>query len=176
MPYIMNSLNEEVKVQAHGQWFTFKPEEIKTIHKNSLAQFFSQYRGEDGLVEVSEQVMELDKKSDEYKAAIYEVRKSGIARYVAKQNFIIRNLEMSLRRDYETSGQKGNFLFEASKGELAAYKNLKKYKEFEATEQLNVADEIQKVREELYGSSSSTKSGETNQGRPSPLEPAKSGK
>ncbi len=167
MPYIMNALEDKVTTMAHGKYFTFNPSEIKQIHNLNLANFFSQYRGEDGLVEVRDEVMELDKNSPEFKAAIYECRKQGIAKFVQKQNYIIRNLEMSLRRDYETSGQKGNFLFEASKGELAAYKNLKKYKEFEATEQLNTADEIAKIREELYGTKDETVT------RPSPLEPAK---
>ncbi len=176
MPYIMNALEEKVTTQAHGKYFTWTPGEIKQLHNLHLAQFLSQHRGIEGLVEIPEQIMELDKNGSEYKVAIAHKRKEGIEKFVAKQNFIIRNLEMSLRRDYETSGQKGNFLFEASKGELEAYKNLKKYKEFEAKEQLNTADEIAKIREEIYGSASDTKAGETNTGRPSPLEPAKSGK
>lgn len=167
MPYIMNALNEKVATQAHGKWFSWNPNEIKQIHNVNLANFLSQTRGEEGLVEVQETIMELDKKSPEFAQALYEKRKEGIAKYVSKQNQIIRNLEMSLRRDYETSGQKGNFLFEASKGELAAYKNLEKYRDFEQKEQLNVADEIQKVRERLYGNKEETK------GRPSPLESAK---
>lgn len=166
MPYIMNTLNEDVTTQAHGKYFTFKSQEIKLLHSLNLAQFLAQHRGEEGLVEVPDPIMELDKTSDDYKQKIYEIRKSGVAKFVRKQNQIVRNLEMSLRRDYETSGQKGNFLFEASKGELAAYKNLAKYKEFEEQEHLNIADEIQKVRGELYGE-------KTTGTRPSPLEPAK---
>ncbi len=162
MPYIMNSLDEEVKTRAHGNVFTWKPKEIKLLHNVKLAEFLAMNRGEEGLVQIQDSVMELDKNSQEYKHAINEARTDGIKKYVAKQNYVIRNLEMSLRRDYETSGQKGNFLFEASKGELAAYKNLKKYKDIEAQEQMNVADEIQKVRAELYGETA----------RPSPLESA----
>lgn len=167
MPYILNSLNEDVTTQAHGKYFTWKAQEIKLLHNEKLASFLAQHRGEEGLIEVPDQVMELDKASDEYKTALYEIRKQGIAKFVRKQNYIVRNLEMSLRRDYETSGQKGNFLFEASRGELAAYKNLSKYKEFEQQEHLNIADEIQKVRETLYGEK------EVGHSRPSPLEPAK---
>ncbi len=163
MPYIMNSLDEAVSTQVNGKWFSFKPHEIKMFHNEHIARFISQNRGEEGLVEVPEATVEMDKNSPEYKTAIYEVRRAGITKYVAKQNSIVRNLEISLRRDYETSGQKGNFLFEASKGELQAYKNLKKYKEYEAKEQLNVADEIQKIREELYGDSTQ---------RPSPAQGA----
>lgn len=170
MPYIMNALNESVMTQAHGKWFTWKPLEIKLLHNAHLASFLSQHRGEEGLIEVQDQIMEMDKASEEYKQALYECRRAGIEKYLKKQNWIVRNLEMSLRRDYETSGQKGNFLFEASKGELQAYKNLKKYKEFEASEHLNTADEIQKIREELYGSGKTT--GDSS-GRPSPVDIAK---
>lgn len=160
----MNTLTDSVSTQVHGSWFTWKPQEIKSIHNPKLAEFISQKRGEDGLVEIPEYVMELDKNGSEFKVAIAERRKEGVTKRVMKLNSIVRNLEMSLRRDYETSGQKGNFLFEASQGELAAYKELKKYKEFEQTEKLNIADEIQKVREELYGEKTT---------RPSPLEAAK---
>lgn len=166
MAYIMNCLNEQVSTQAHGKWFTFKPGEIKLLHNPNLAFFFATNRGEEGLVEIGDSIMELDKNGAEYKVSIAHKRKEGIAKYVNKQNSIIRNLEMSLRRDYETSGAKGNYLFEASKGELAAYKNLAKYKEFENAEALNVADEIMKAREVLYGA---------KEDRPSPIEPAKKG-
>lgn len=159
----MNCLEESVKTQAHGKWFTFSPKEIKLFHNKNLADFISQKRGEEGLVEVPESLMELDKKSVEYEQELYKIRKSGVEKYVRKQNDIVRNLEISLRGDYERSGRKGNFLFEASAGELQAYKNLKKYKEFESKEHLNIADEIQKIREDLYGSIES---------RPSPIEGA----
>lgn len=171
MAYIMNALDEEVRTQAHGKWFTWKPQEIKTIHNENLARFLAQHRGEEGLVEIPDSIMEMDKTGFEYKQAIYERRKDGVTKFVSKQNFIVRNLEMSLRRDYETSGQKGNFLFEASTGELAAYKNLKKYKQFEQEQKLNVADEIQKLRDEIYGEMEKEIKGETS--RPSPLKPAK---
>lgn len=162
----MNTLNEAVSTQAHGKWFSWKPQEIKVIHSKNLVEFLAQKRGEEGLVEIPEETMELDKNGSEYKVKIANLRKEGISKYVQKQNSIIRNLEMSLRRDYETSGQKGNYNFEASAGELQAYKNLKKYKEFEEQEHLNIADEIQKAREDLYGKPEDSK-------RPSPLEPAK---
>lgn len=165
MPYIMNSLNEDVTTQAHGKYFSWKPEEIKLVHNVKLAEFLAQKRGEEGLIEIPEQLMEMNKQSPEFKVAIYQKRKEGIEKFLRKQNWIVRNLEMSLRRDYETSGQKGNFLFEASPGELAAYKKLKIYKEFEAKENLNIADEIQKIREDLYGDKTAT--------RPSPMEAAK---
>lgn len=169
MPYIMNCLNEQVITCARGKYFTWKPQEIKVIHNENLATFFVQNRGEEGLVDIPEHIMELDKKSPEYAAGIAEKRTEGIEKFLRKQNWIVRNLEMSLRRDYETSGQKGNFLFEASKGELEAYKNLAKYKEFEANKQLNVADEIQKLREKLYGdNASSTNANKVDTGRPNP--------
>lgn len=164
MPYVMNSLNEDVTTQAHGKYFSWKPQEIKLLHNVKLAEFLTQRRGEEGLVEVPEQMMEMDKNSSEFKVAIYQKRKEGIEKFLKKQNWIVRNLEISMRGDYERSGQKGNFLFEASPGELAAYKKLKAYKEFEASENLNTADEIQKIRNELYGDKES---------RPSPIEPAK---
>lgn len=167
MPYIMNCLDDSVSTQVNGKWFSFKPHEIKMFHNEHIARFMAQNRGEEGLVEVPEQLVEMDKNSTDYKKEIYEIRKSGIAKFIEKQNMIIRNLEISLRGDYERSGQKGNFLFNASKGELQAYKNLKKYREYEVREQLNVADEIQKVREELFGGESHRPS--PSEGAPAPV-------
>ncbi len=164
MPYIMNCLTDPVSVQAHGKWFSWKTGEIKQLHNVHLAEFISQKRGEDGLVDIPESVMEMDKTGSEYRVAIAEKRREGITKRVNKLNSVVRNLEMSLRRDYETSGQKGNYNFEASAGELTAYKELAKYREFEKAEQLNIADEIQKAREALYGST---------ENRPSPTESAK---
>lgn len=172
MPYIMNSLDEDVKTQAHGKWFTWKAQEIKIMHNENLARFIAQHRGEEGLIEIPDVIMEMDKTGLDYKQAIYEKRTEGVKKFLAKQNFIVRNLEMSLRRDYETSGQKGSFLFEASKGELAAYKQLKKYKEFEQEQRLNVADEIQKLRDDLYGATAKPAVTE-EPARPSPLKSAK---
>lgn len=163
MPYIMNALDDVVSTQAHGKWFSWKPQEIKVIHNENLAAFLRENRGEEGLVGVSEEIMEMDKNTEAYKTAIYNLRKAGIQSFVSKQNQIIQNLEISLRGDYEKTGLKGNFLFEASKGELEAYKRLKKYRAFETAEQTNTADEIQQLRQELYGDGSS---------RPSPSEGA----
>ncbi len=176
MPYIMNALNETVSVQAHGNWFSFKPMEIKMLHNAKLAEFLHQYRGENGLVEVPETLMEMDKTTQEYRDAIQEKRKEGITKYIAKQQFIINNLEVSMRRDYEQSGQKGNYLGQASKGELAAYNQLAKYKEFEAEQQINIAEEIQKVKDRIYGSGNSTNTGKTDSGSPDSVKPTQSRK
>lgn len=173
MAYIMNALDQKVQTQAQGAWLSWAPGEIKVIHNENKAKFLAQLRGEEGLVEIPEDIMTLDKSSMEYKQAIFEKRKEGIAKFVQKQNYIVRNLEMSLRRDYETSGQKGDYRFLASKGELEAYKQLKKYQEFEREEQLNVADEIQKLQQDIYGSKKEdTDKTESVSARPSPLKPS----
>ena len=58
MPYIMNTLEDRVRTQAHGKWFTWNPGEIKILHNANLAVFLAQHRGEEGLAEVPDAIMD----------------------------------------------------------------------------------------------------------------------
>ena len=145
MPYIMNALDNEVKVQAHGKWFTFKPREIKNMHSPNLAMFLATNRGEDGLVDISDETMELDKKSIEYMEYIEKRRIEGIQKRVQKLEFMKQNLLSSLRYDLEVKNIKADPLTFASKGEVAAIKELVSLKEHQQKDITNNADELRKL-------------------------------
>lgn len=178
MPYIMNALETPLRTQAHGQWFVFKPGQIKEIQNRDLALFMAQSRGEDGLVMVDTQIIENNEPtSAEYKEHIEEKRREGIASRIKKLDWVIRNLRESLRYDLQTKGIKTDSLAFASKGELAAIKERMALQEYEKLEHLNVAEEARKMLEKLDdGSGSNPEPAKNNPGRENTSQPAKSGK
>ncbi len=144
MPYIFNALQNQVSTQAHGKWFTWKPLEIKIFHNAKLSEFLYQNRSEEGLVEIQDYIMELDKTSPEYKEAIEEKRKAGVEGRIRGLDKIKNNLVNSLAMDYSVANMKGDHLALASKGELSAIKELNALRgEIEAN-QIRIADEVRK--------------------------------
>ncbi|GAC1501957.1 MAG: hypothetical protein NVS1B10_06470 [Candidatus Saccharimonadales bacterium] len=176
MPYVMNALNTQVSVQATGKWFTFKPNEIKTFHNANIASFISQNKGEEGLVEIADPIMELDPNNPERLEYIRARREEGIQKRVQKLEFIKQNLLGSLRYDVELKGIKTDPLTFATKGELAAIKELNVLTNEQAKNITNVADEVRKALGILDGTGSSPHIGATDTGRSYPPQPTKTGK
>lgn len=169
----MNALDTPVNTQAHGKWFQWKPLQIKDIQNEDLAMFFIQNRADDGLVSIPDHVANEDKNSIVYLEAIEECRKQGIANRINKLNFIIANLEQSLRYDLEAKNIKADPLTLASKGELAAYKELANLKEYEHKAAINVAEEIRRMKGIIDGGGSSSDTGKNNQGFSYPIKSTK---
>lgn len=181
MPFIMNALETPINTQAHGKWFQWKPRQIKEIQNPDLALFFTEKRGEEGLVGISDNIMELPAEDPSRMEFIEERRKEGVQKRINKLDSIINNLEQSLRYDLEAKNMKADPLTFASKGELSAYKERATLSEFERKQAMNVGDEIRKLKaqiagEAINGSGSSSDSGTNNPGRPSTSQPAQSRK
>lgn len=174
----MNALEVPVRIQAHGNWFSWKPLQIKEIQNNELAMFITEKRGEDGLVGIADTMMELDNNTQEFKDFIEDRRKEGVRKRIQKLDWVINNLETSLRYDLETKNIKADPLAFASSGEVAAYKERLTLTEGERKDSLNKADEIRKLKaqisgEAVNGSGSSTHPGAYNPGHTSSVESAK---
>lgn len=176
MPYIMNCLDKTVTTQAHGKHFSWSPGQIKLIHNANLALFLSQYRGEEGLVDVPDFVMELDKFSIEYKEAIDTKKREGIEKRVQKLESIKRNLVNSLRYDHKVKGMDIDVYELASKGELEAMKELASLKAYIKQKDINTADAIRKVLGEIDGPSNSTDIGTVDTRSADTVKPAQSRK
>lgn len=180
MPYIMNCLTTDVRTQAHGQWFVFKPLQIKEIQNKDLANFLEQNRGEEGLIGIADYMMDQDHNSIEFKAYVDDRRAEGVKKRISKLDWVIRNLRESLRYDLQIKGIKTDALAFASKGELAAIKERTTLQDFERIQNLNVAEEVKKQlaildgtapEETLNGSGSSTQPTENTAGRTSTPQP-----
>jgi hypothetical protein len=175
--YIMNCLDEIVRVQAHGNWFTFKPLQIKAINNKDLYQFLSSMRAEDGLIGFDPSYMSLPKNGPEFKEYWEGQRKQGVEKVIQKLEWVQRNLEQSLRYDLEVKNIKGDPLSYASAGEVLAYKKLAKLKGFERANSLNKADEIRRIKAEIEGTDATSnipaQSGAPSTGRTDTAKPTK---
>lgn len=174
MPYVMNCLDTQVSTQAQGKWFTFKPREIKMFYQPEIARFMGQMRGEDGLVEIPDSIMELEKDAPQRLSAIEQKRIEGVNARVRKLEWQKQNLLGSLRLDVEMKGMKTDSLVFASKGDLNSLKELNALQGEIRKQELSTADE---VRKELglnpHGDTSSSEPGKTDSGRPNNVKPAK---
>lgn len=175
MPYVMNALEEPVAVQVHGNWISFHPGQIKLIHNDKIAFKMISDLGYKGLVGIDEAVME-DKNSPESKQALETARRTGIANRMKKLKEIWDNLDVSLRRDLAQMNITGDVYNYASTGELAALKEMNRYKKYEAAADVDRAEQIRKLKEELNGDIASPDAGKAPQGNTNPSGPAKSGK
>ncbi len=155
MPYIMNCLPTPVSVKAFGNWHSFSAGQIKLIHNESVAMFLHEKRGEDGLVNISDEEMEWkNEKPAEFKAAIEAKRTEGIQKRLIKLEMIKANLLSSLPGDMKKSGDTSDHLLQASKGEKEALKELKVLREIAAASGASDIDEIRKLAQELTGADS----------------------
>lgn len=179
MPYVMNALDTQVSTQAQGKWFTFKPREIKMFYQPEIARFLGQMRGEEGLVEIEDSMMEKklsDNPADreDFQNYIENKRVEGINARVKKLEWQKANLLSSLRYDIEAKGMKMDPLILASKGDLAALKELNKLQGEVHEKQLSIAEQVRKeLGLEEYGDTSSSESGKTDQGRSDIVKPTK---
>ena len=109
MPLVMNALDKEVSVCAQGNWFTFKPKQIKPIGSDDLALFFTSNLAYEGLVRVSDAFDDLDYKgSEEGKKELAEAASRGLAARVTFLQGVVNNELHSLRRDLEKNNDKSD--------------------------------------------------------------------
>ncbi len=174
MPYVMNALDDSVSVQVHGNWFSFNPGQIKLIHNEKAAYKMTSDLGHRGLVDIPETVMEMDKASPEYKAKLSEYKRAGIIARMQECQKIWDNLEVSLRKDLQVANIQGDVYAYATEGELNALKEIKKYKDFAKASEVDRADTIRKLKEEINGNTPSTDAGTPSKGSKSNTGAAKS--
>ena len=129
MPYIFNATNETVNVQAQGNWFSFKPKQIKGIINPNVAFFLATERADQGLVALPDEFEDLDyRNTPEAKAILKEKEEQGINNFIAALERRVYNNQVSLRQDLEKANQKIDPAALATAGELEAMRKLKEYK------------------------------------------------
>ena len=127
MAYIFNATNEKQSVKAQGNWFEFKPKQIKFFNTN-VADFLAQERAENGLVSVSDAFEDPGHKATpEGKAELEAAEIKGIDNYIKFHRAIIANNQISLRQDLEKANLKMDPAVLASDGELRSMEIVAKY-------------------------------------------------
>ena len=147
MAVVFNPTAEEVKVQAFGNHFSFKPGQMKVM-QDDIASFLAIDKAYLGFVTLPEWVLE-DKSAPEAVQAIKEASKQGVNNRINHLKRIINNLEVSLRRDLEMKNIKMDPTRMATEGELAAYRELAKYRQTQEDEGLKRATEIEELKKTI---------------------------
>ena len=124
---IMNCTNEEQSVKALGNWFTFKPGQIKSMNED-IAKFIGEMRKENGLMILPESCEDVEyRNSEEGKAELEKIKEEGVNHYVRALRALIYNNQVSLRQDLERADIKVDPAVFASEGELKAMELVAKY-------------------------------------------------
>ncbi len=152
--YIFNATNELQSVKALGNWFTFKPKQIRQIDNQDLAMFLLEERADHGLVGLPEAFEDLEYRgSAEGKKALEKYEEQGINSYVRALRAVIYNNQVSMRQDLEKSNLKIDPAALASDGELAAMRLVAKYqKDSDDRDQRKIDEVKQLVKQSGTGS------------------------
>ena len=127
MGIIYNATKEEQTIRALGNWFTFKPKQMKVLSDN-LSGWIGAHKKEHGLVELGESFSDPEYKDSEAgKEALALAEAEGLSSYLAHHRMIVANNQVSLRRDLNRADMKVDPAFEASLGELESMKIVAKY-------------------------------------------------
>lgn len=153
MAFIISTDLRPVKVQAFGNWFEFKPGQIKNMQQN-LADFLSQDRRQLGFVALPEEFEDPNyKNTEEGKKILDDANETGRRQVVAELNYRKRNLEVSLQRDLDLKGEKVNALVYASDSDKDMYRRLAEYTRMSQDKSADELEEIRKLKEEIDGAS-----------------------
>lgn len=159
MPLVYNPTKELVSTKMQGAWFTFKPEMKKSMDADKC-RYIEEARKETGLVILpnefdpqSEHYVEGYDKTPEGLAKLEECRLQGISNLLAHHYAIMKNNQVSLRRDmahkYPDGDSKRLTALEMSSGELESLKLVAKYQQFKQDGANTKLQEINKLLENI---------------------------
>lgn len=149
MPIVYNATADEQSFQAHGKWFTFKPEQ-KKIMSEEMALFISMERKANGMVVLPSEYEEPDyQTTPEGQARLAKLRQEGVDNYINFHRDIIRNNQVSLRRDLERHGEKVDPAIEISEGELKSMEIVAKYQKIKGDSEQIKVDHVRELMKQV---------------------------
>ena len=153
MPFFMNCTKEEVTVKAAGSYFTFKPEQIKAIKSDEIANFIATHpdKQRQGIIILPAAYEEdLDwRTTEEGKAELARLKEKGLNAFLDAQRSIIYNNEVSMARDLAQANFKHSPKAEISEGELNAMRIVAKYARAEEDEASTKMAEVDKLMAQI---------------------------
>lgn len=146
---VMNATNESQTTVAFGNYFTFKPKEMKRIKNDDIARWIGENRLHQGLFSLGDEFEDPDyRATDEAKATIKELEESALKHYVDSLRKTIYNNQVSLRQDLERANIKADPATFASEGELKAMRLVAQYqKANEDAEQAKINEVKRLIKE-----------------------------
>ena len=137
---ILNALDSDVRVQAFGNFFTFKPGQIKRM-RGPIGSFLHLNKGYMGLIQIQDSFEDpVYRDSEEGKAELQKKKQEGIDRRVQFLSQQIHNLQVSLRQDLDKSNIKVDTHSMATDGDMAAMEELLQYQRSRADAQKEKAE------------------------------------
>lgn len=147
MALILNSDIETVNVQAFGNWFTFKPGQMKHMDKR-IVDFLDRDKKSYGLVALPE-VCEESPGSEDAKKAIEVAMQAGRTNIIQHLTYLVQNLEQSLHADTERAKEVVPSVAKAL--HLPYYRKLAKFKEVNSDKESEALIEIEKLKGQIDG-------------------------
>lgn len=152
---IYNALDKDVRVQAFGNWFTFKPDQIKRM-RGPIGNFLHLNKGYMGLIQIQDSFEDpVYRDSEEGKEALRGKKQEGIDRRVQFLSQQIHNLQVSLRQDLDKSNIKVDTHSMATDGDMDAMEELLQYQRSRADAQKEKAEKARVTLRRLQSAPSS---------------------
>lgn len=127
MPLVMNASSETQTTKAYGQWFTFKPGQIKMM-EDRFAHFLTGTRHYLGFVGLSERFSDPDyKQTQEGRKEYEDTKEKGVRNRIEHLKSIVRNNLDSLRQDLRMANIDSDPRAFMSDGEMYALEQLSEY-------------------------------------------------
>lgn len=150
MALILNCLKQDVSVQALGDWFSFKGEQMKELNDNK-AIFIGDKKAYMGLVRVPDAFADLEyRQSEEGKAALESLKAQGVTARCDWLRQTINNELVSLKGDLDRANIQGDVRAYMSPGATKAMEELAAYKRSDAeaaAAKVKHIEELQKLLE-----------------------------
>lgn len=131
-------------VQVFGKWFHFNPGQ-KKVMDDKISGFLATNRNAPGFVELPEHCVN-EPFSEESKKAESDAIKSGRKRLADHYRAIVRNIEVSLQKDFDMNNIKDDARKYATDAELEAYEMLAQLKVQEDDTSRKRLEKIEKLK------------------------------
>lgn len=141
---------EPVRTQAYGNWFEFKPGQVKPM-QDHIADFLCSNRKSQGFIALPESFLDDPKTADNQRAlaAAYAEGRKAIVTELRK---LRHNFEVSTQKDIDISGEKRSFMTELQPCHKEVYRRLALFKNAESDQAARDEEEIKRYMEQIDGS------------------------
>lgn len=151
-----------VTVQAFGNWFSFKPGQVKSMDPR-LVDFLTMDKKSYGFIALPD-ICGDDPDSEEAKAAKAEAFVEGRKNIVKELERTIHNLEVSLQKDYDLAGMKVSAVHMEGAAHLPVYRHLAEFKKLEAASNEASINELEQLKGLINGNTIPANTGSTDKG------------
>lgn len=162
MALVLSTDLETVRVQSYGNWFEFKPGQIKQM-QDHIADFLCTDRRDKGFVTLPESYDD-DRNSLENKKLFEDALQTGRANITRELNRLRANFEVSTQKDIDVAGQKRSFMSELTPAHKEMYRRLALFKKHEQDVVSQEEDEVRKYMEVINGNTHSTNAAKADKG------------